>query len=810
MDREGFIAYVRLLGFQLIDAQVECNFASRLLVHQTDGKAIHISVVDTDELGLDKTFSQKIRTRALSLISNPKFQSASRLIGFSIKEEINSKIAIMTADVEAIEQPFLRYQGIPCRSRMELLSRLTELVAAAAVLRDLSVANLHHGLLSMDKWRKQGGDPSFQDSGSLVLLDLAWEPLHVVLRTQDVLSMKKAELLAPEIFRQGYDVVDIGPLDVFAFGFAIVMTLTGAYPWEPPFGESPAALERYRTMAMEGRLPLPSLSHLEPLGLPSKVTELIRRCFDDSPQRRPSALELHDGLRLGIVDGSHQMHSADFEADFVEVDGTSSGGRSADSSNVGTPVRPSEIKTCGSCGAPRIASIPWFECTKCVSGYQFCENCMEGGEAEASHPTSSHALQVEPVYPVGEGDDQTVNPDDSIRGGRLTPRERTLADTLGHVPSSCVATRLLRRSSGSGQLAAAASPIQPELSADDLIMQAISENSDSLGLFDLRLRIVPSNLFVKANAERITDIDLSSNEIEILPDAIGDFYHLRRLKLGSNRLIRLSSSLGRCIQLSHLSVNNNALEDLPDELANCNVLETLEVDFNQLTRLPRFLGRAKATPSRLREILASGNVKIEELPGSEYFAGMHAVTLTLDNHPHVVAQWRLHLQPSLPPQSVTIAWTPVFPDKILPDLYLGPLRTTFGPHVYDCLGIACVLTVGRNLDALVPKHVFHSTFNIDDLPGCRIPLREVAQQIATCCEKGPTLVHCYAGISRSATAVLAFLMCHRQMPLPQAVALVKQERPCIRPNRGFWTQLKELHLQLFQVALPVDVDTLLD
>ena len=48
-----------------------------------------------------------------------------------------------------------------------------------------------------------------------------------------------------------------------------------------------------------------------------------------------------------------------------------------------------------------------------------------------------------------------------------------------------------------------------------------------------------------------------------------------------------------------------------------------------------------------------------------------------------------------------------------------------------------------------------------------------------------------AGVSRSTTVVIAFLMHHKQIPLQQAYIVVKDARPGTRPNDGFWKQLQQ-------------------
>lgn len=51
------------------------------------------------------------------------------------------------------------------------------------------------------------------------------------------------------------------------------------------------------------------------------------------------------------------------------------------------------------------------------------------------------------------------------------------------------------------------------------------------------------------------------------------------------------------------------------------------------------------------------------------------------------------------------------------------------------------------------------------------------------------LVHCAAGVSRSASFVIAYLMKKRDMLYPDALRYVKERRKVISPNSGFKKQL---------------------
>lgn len=65
------------------------------------------------------------------------------------------------------------------------------------------------------------------------------------------------------------------------------------------------------------------------------------------------------------------------------------------------------------------------------------------------------------------------------------------------------------------------------------------------------------------------------------------------------------------------------------------------------------------------------------------------------------------------------------------------------------------------------------------------------------------LVHCAAGVSRSSTIVIGYLMRTERWDLAKTVKLVKGKRPCVSPNTGFFTQLENYERKLFgKVSAP--------
>jgi len=54
-------------------------------------------------------------------------------------------------------------------------------------------------------------------------------------------------------------------------------------------------------------------------------------------------------------------------------------------------------------------------------------------------------------------------------------------------------------------------------------------------------------------------------------------------------------------------------------------------------------------------------------------------------------------------------------------------------------------------------------------------------------------VHCHAGVSRSASIVVAYLIKKHGWNPVQSLQFVKQRRERVKPNAGFWNQLNDYY-----------------
>ena len=137
--------------------------------------------------------------------------------------------------------------------------------------------------------------------------------------------------------------------------------------------------------------------------------------------------------------------------------------------------------------------------------------------------------------------------------------------------------------------------------------------------------------------------------------------------------------------------------------------------------------------------------------------------------------------------------------NIIPNLYLGDVHDALAVSQGDNpLNITRMITVSKELAAHIhpdPAHVQHLVIEVNDAP--TEDLRQYFYAAIGFIDQGlrkneRTLVHCYAGISRSSTIVLAYMLHeYPYMSLNAALNHVRSARPIVNPNPGFMYQLAQ-------------------
>ncbi|KAF6257338.1 vacuolar protein sorting-associated protein 26-domain-containing protein [Scenedesmus sp. NREL 46B-D3] len=135
----------------------------------------------------------------------------------------------------------------------------------------------------------------------------------------------------------------------------------------------------------------------------------------------------------------------------------------------------------------------------------------------------------------------------------------------------------------------------------------------------------------------------------------------------------------------------------------------------------------------------------------------------------------------------------VQPDRVKQQLFLSSLRSEACPGVLDAHGVTHILQVGFELQPSHPSRYTYLSLPVydmveQDIIGCFPAAFEfIDKAIAS---GGTVLVHCQAGISRSASVVIGYRMWKDMMSVDAATAAVQRARPIVRPNAGFKCQLR--------------------
>ncbi|NWX92782.1 DUS4 phosphatase, partial [Nothoprocta pentlandii] len=172
------------------------------------------------------------------------------------------------------------------------------------------------------------------------------------------------------------------------------------------------------------------------------------------------------------------------------------------------------------------------------------------------------------------------------------------------------------------------------------------------------------------------------------------------------------------------------------------------------------------------------------------------------------------------------------PVEILPFLYLGSAYHAARRDMLDALGITALLNVSPDCPNHFEGHYEYKSIPVEDnhkadisswfmeaiefigegpggravvrvgmgsgaalTPRAPVPVADAVQE-----RRGRVLVHCQAGISRSATICLAYLMMKQRVRLDEAFEFVKQRRSVISPNFSFMGQLLQFEAQVLATS----------
>lgn len=131
------------------------------------------------------------------------------------------------------------------------------------------------------------------------------------------------------------------------------------------------------------------------------------------------------------------------------------------------------------------------------------------------------------------------------------------------------------------------------------------------------------------------------------------------------------------------------------------------------------------------------------------------------------------------------------PENYKGGIFLGDLASALELNNLKNRNILAILTVSEDFVFFDQRDFTHLQIKLKDTiktPICTI-FDSTNQFIKENLEKSNVLVHCFQGISRSATVVIAYLMEKNNWKYEEAFEFVKKKRKIISPNSGFISQL---------------------
>jgi len=138
---------------------------------------------------------------------------------------------------------------------------------------------------------------------------------------------------------------------------------------------------------------------------------------------------------------------------------------------------------------------------------------------------------------------------------------------------------------------------------------------------------------------------------------------------------------------------------------------------------------------------------------------------------------------------------------VMKGLYIGSQDAAANKNGLKAAGITTVLNCATGIQNSYPEELKYHNIEVLD-----VPESPIAHHFAAACTAiheaigsgGAVLVHCNAGISRSSTIVLSYMIAHHNLSLSEAMVMLKNARACARPNEGFMKQLAQWEAQHLQ------------
>lgn len=300
---------------------------------------------------------------------------------------------------------------------------------------------------------------------------------------------------------------------------------------------------------------------------------------------------------------------------------------------------------------------------------------------------------------------------------------------------------------------------------------------------DNKLRQLPLSI---GQLKRLRRLALADNQIGLLPESIIELKSLETLDLSGNVLKCLPPNFEKITTLQKLILNDNEIEVLPERLLSVNPQLTLvELRRNKFIRLPK--PWIQVISQQQEERKRQHQLRQAEQQNSTN-NGNTIIKITSDE-----GDGSLEIYTSLP-------------DEVLPGLFLGSMESFSEGRVLHDRDISAIVRVLKQPPPKTPLTVKEKRVDFLSIPVVDSTEETISTHFDSAFDfidkaldaKKNVLIHCSAGVSRSPTIVISYLMRKFGMSLSEAFRAVRLVRPIINPNISFMRQLKAFEIQLAQ------------
>ncbi|KAI9329636.1 hypothetical protein BDR26DRAFT_721847 [Obelidium mucronatum] len=223
---------------------------------------------------------------------------------------------------------------------------------------------------------------------------------------------------------------------------------------------------------------------------------------------------------------------------------------------------------------------------------------LDGLRRAVSQPFLGRGVQVQ-VVAVHDDQEELKNSihnndpfgDESIHTSSAKEQQESLSDAdllplFSNNPESIVEYRVALKLDGTPE--GALPRLMKPVLAKDVDDQSSGAKKHILKLREKHLVAISPHIGLYGNI--ISNLDLSSNSLKVIPPEIGYLKNLQWADFSNNKLETIPTTIAHCTKLRELACSQNALTCIPTTIGSLHQLSTLDFSRNQLTIIPQEIG----------------------------------------------------------------------------------------------------------------------------------------------------------------------------------------------------------------------------